>query len=44
MTKSDLVELAKFLKDTRIIAGLSQKEIAEQLGYSIIFKKINDFI
>jgi transcriptional regulator with XRE-family HTH domain len=34
MTKSESVELAQFLKDKRVVAGHSQKDIAEQLGYS----------
>lgn len=34
MTESEAFKLAEFLKQKRVITGLSQKDVAEKLGYS----------
>jgi transcriptional regulator with XRE-family HTH domain len=34
MTESELFELAQFLKEKRVGMGLSQKDVADKLGYS----------
>ena len=34
MTESESFQLAQFLKQKRLVTGLSQKDIAEKLGYS----------
>lgn len=34
MTESESFELALFLKQKRVMMGLSQKDVAEKLGYS----------
>jgi transcriptional regulator with XRE-family HTH domain len=34
MTEAESFQLAQFLKEKRVIIGLSQKDIADKLGYS----------
>jgi len=34
MTESESIKLAHFLKQKRVILGLSQKDVAEKMGYS----------